>query len=52
MMDDLRRHQQLYGDTFPLTATEISSQVFDYKNVIRKPDQWQPKEVLEKYFKD
>jgi arylsulfatase A-like enzyme len=52
MMEDLRKHQQLYGDTFPLTATEISSQVFDYKNVVRKPDQWQPKEVLEKYFKD
>ncbi|MCP1385554.1 sulfatase-like hydrolase/transferase [Runella salmonicolor] len=52
MMEDLRKHQQLYGDTFPLTAAEISSQVFDYKNVVRKPDQWQPKEVLEKYFKD
>ncbi|AXE18576.1 choline-sulfatase [Runella rosea] len=52
MMEDLRKHQQLYGDTFPLTASEISSQVFDYKNVVRKPDQWQPKEVLEKYFKD
>ncbi|AEI47231.1 sulfatase-like hydrolase/transferase [Runella slithyformis] len=52
MMENLKKHQQQYGDTFPLTASEISSQVFDYKNVVRKPDQWQPKEVLEKYFKD
>jgi arylsulfatase A-like enzyme len=52
MMEDLKKHQQLYGDTFPLTASEISSQVFDYKSIDRKPDQWQPKEILEKYFKD
>ncbi|WP_028664859.1 sulfatase-like hydrolase/transferase [Runella zeae] len=51
MTEDLKKHQQLYGDPHPLMATEISSQVFDYKNVVRKPDQWQPKEVLEKYFK-
>jgi arylsulfatase A-like enzyme len=52
MMEDLKVYQKLYGDTFPLTATEISSQLFDYKTIVRKPDQWQPKEVLEKYFKD
>jgi hypothetical protein len=52
MTEDLRKHQQFYGDTAPLTASEILPQTFDYKNVVRKPDQWQPKEVLEKYFKD
>ncbi len=52
LMDDLKKHQQFYGDTLPLTAAEVSSQVFDYKTIVRKPDQWQPKEVLEKYFKD
>lgn len=50
--DDLRKQQQFYGDTAPLTAAEILPKHFDYKNIVRKPDQWQPKEVLDKYFKD
>lgn len=52
MTEDLRKHQQFYGDTAPLTASEILPQTFDYKGIVRKPDQWQPKEVLDKYFKD
>lgn len=51
MMALLRQKQAEYGDTLPLTATELAPKTWDYRTLQRVPDQWQPKYVLDKYFK-
>jgi len=52
MMALLQKKQAEFKDTLPLTATELASKTWDYRILNRVPDQWQPKYVLDKYFKD
>ena len=50
LMTLLRSAQQEAGDPHPLTSETRVSMEFDYSEIVRKPDQWQPEEVVQKYF--
>ncbi|HEV7350365.1 sulfatase-like hydrolase/transferase [Telluribacter sp.] len=52
MLEVMQTQQQLYGDHLPLTAAAVLPLSWDYRTIERKPDQWQPKEVVEKYFNE
>lgn len=52
MMHLLRSWQVQADDPHPLTADERQPMTFDYAEIERKPDQWQPESVLRKYFQD
>jgi arylsulfatase A-like enzyme len=51
MLAQLQTEQNRYGDTAPLTAGKIQPLTWDYRTIERKPDQWQPEYLIEKYFK-
>ncbi|TDB62316.1 sulfatase-like hydrolase/transferase [Arundinibacter roseus] len=48
----MQQEQQKLGDHLPLTAAQLMPKTWDYRTIVRKPDQWQPKEIVEKYFKE
>ncbi|GAB2796148.1 sulfatase-like hydrolase/transferase [Rhabdobacter roseus] len=48
----LQTEQKKYGDTLPLTAEKVLPRHWDYRTIERKPDPWQPQELIERYFKD
>lgn len=48
----LIQEQQAAGDTVAWTADEILPLEYDYRNIDRFPDRWQPKYTLDKYFSD
>lgn len=50
LMSLLKDWQQEVGDTTGLTADIILPLTYDYKTLVRKPDQWQPEYTLDKYF--
>jgi arylsulfatase A-like enzyme len=50
LMSLLKDWQREIGDTARLTADIILPLNYDYKTLVRKPDQWQPKYTLDKYF--
>ncbi len=50
LMTLLRSAQEEAGDPHPLTSETRVSMEFDYLEIVRKPDQWQPEEVVQKYF--
>ncbi len=50
LMTLLRSAQEEAGDPHPLTSETRVSMEFDYSDIVRKPDQWQPEEVVQKYF--
>lgn len=50
LMSLLKDWQQETGDTASLTADVILPLNYDYKILVRKPDQWQPEYTLDKYF--
>jgi arylsulfatase A-like enzyme len=52
LMTEMRNQQEKYGDHAPLVVEETVSEDWDYRTIDRKPDQWQPQEVIDKYFKD
>lgn len=52
MLAQLATEQKRYGDIAPLTATKIQPLTWDYRTIERKPDQWQPQYLIDKYFKD
>ncbi len=52
MMILLEEWQRKMGDPHPLTAADRSSMEFDYDSIERRPDQWQPAWIREKYFSD
>lgn len=47
----LRDWQKKVGDTQPLTAPKPKAKEVSFEGFERKPDQWQPAWVVEKYFK-
>jgi arylsulfatase A-like enzyme len=49
---ELENQQKFYGDKAPLTVRDIQPLEWDFREINRKPDQWQPQSVIEKYFKD
>jgi arylsulfatase A-like enzyme len=51
MTDLLKQKQIAFGDTLSLTASKLVPKTWDYRTMNRVPDQWQPKYVLDKYFK-
>jgi arylsulfatase A-like enzyme len=50
MLKLMQSQQKLYGDELPLTAATIKPLTWDYRTIERKPDQWQPGYLIEKYF--
>lgn len=50
MMVLLKKWQVEVDDTLKLTADVILPLEYDYKSLVRKPDQWQPEYTLKKYF--
>lgn len=52
MMELLEVWQAEMDDPHPLTAEERRPMAFDYTQIERKPDRWQPSSVIERYFSD
>ena len=46
----LKQWQMELKDKAPLTADKTLPLQYDYKKLVRKPDQWQPDYTLKKYF--
>jgi arylsulfatase A-like enzyme len=46
----LRQWQEQTGDRQSLTTTNPRPQSIRYDDFVRKPDQWQPAWIVEKYF--
>ena len=42
--------QKSFGDSNPLIDEETLPEQIDLESVERKPDRWQPKWIVEKYF--
>ncbi len=51
MLALMQTQQKLYGDDIPLTAAKLQPRTWDYRTIERKPDQWQPTYLIDKYFK-
>ena len=52
LLAQLALEQKRYGDTALLTAAKILPLTWDYRTIERKPDQWQPQYLIDRYFKD
>ena len=52
MMQMLRDWQLSTGDPHPLTAAEQEPMEYDYSQIERRADRWQPDWIREKYFND
>ena len=52
LLAQLAVEQKRYGDTAPLTAAKIMPLTWDYRTIERKPDQWQPQYLIDRYFKE
>ena len=52
LLSQMKVQQQLYGDDLALTTTKILPLTWDYRTIIRKPDQWQPDYLIKKYFEN
>lgn len=50
MMQILQKEQERFGDKAPLYVEKTVSSEWDYTQIIRIPDPWQPTDVIEKYF--
>jgi hypothetical protein len=50
LFDLIAEWQKKTGDTLNLTSSEILPLEYDYRNLIRKPDRWQPEYTIKKYF--
>ncbi len=50
LMTLLQSAQQEAADPHPLTSEPRMPMDFDYSDIVRTPDQWQPEEVVQKYF--
>jgi arylsulfatase A-like enzyme len=48
----MKQWQLDLNDKAPLTVDNVLPLKYDYKVLIRKPDQWQPEYTLKKYFDD
>jgi arylsulfatase A-like enzyme len=46
----LVEEQKVYGDKQPLKATKASLPGVGFNDFDRKPDQWQPQWIIDKYF--
>lgn len=47
----LREAQQRWGDTLPWTAANVRPATIDLSGHARQPDQWQPRWIVETYFR-
>ncbi|MEZ5966790.1 MAG: sulfatase-like hydrolase/transferase [Planctomycetota bacterium] len=47
----LRAEQERWGDALPWTAAELRAPTIDLTGHPRKPDQWQPAWIVDKYFR-
>lgn len=52
LTETLKEEQARYGDTAPLVVQDVVSEDWDYRTIKRKPDQWQPQSVIDKYFRE
>lgn len=50
LTERMRTWQARVGDPQPLTVTEPKSGVLNLEGYVRKPDSWQPRWIVEKYF--
>jgi len=44
--------QEKTGDTISLTFPILKPLEYDYRELVRKPDRWQPEYTLKKYFRE
>ena len=51
MMKLLSYHRDATDDTINLKPLKIQSKEYDYKKLVQTLDQWQPKFIIDKYFK-
>lgn len=50
LFDLITEWQKKAGDTLNLTSSVILPLEYDYHNLVRKPDRWQPDYTIKKYF--
>ncbi|MFV0540823.1 MAG: sulfatase-like hydrolase/transferase [Aestuariibaculum sp.] len=52
LLDELRKQQIVFADNAPLNVEKTYPLKWDYNSIQRNPDKWQPRYVIDKYFKE